>query len=223
MERTASQTERVRQRPFISFAITVCNEHAELDRLLSILYDTNKNGSTEIVVLTDSDNTTDVVYDILNEYREHGGMRYYSHSLNMNFANHKNFLNSLCDGEWILQLDADEFPSETLLMNLVVILEANDGVDAIWVPRVNTVKGLTDEDVRKWGWQVNERGWINFPDYQMRLFRNRPEIKWTKPVHEQLVGYSTWANLPANEVYALYHPKEIERQRKQNEFYDTIA
>jgi hypothetical protein len=41
-------------------------------------------------------------------------------------------------------------------------------------------------------------------------------------VHERIVGYNTLSVLPAEEQYCLYHPKQIERQEKQNAYYDTI-
>ena len=77
------------------------------------------------------------------------------------------------------------------------------------MPRVNTVAGITDEHIQKWGWKLNEDGWVNFPDWQMRIYRNKEEIYWIKPVHEQLKGYTKFANLPAEEKFALYHPKNI--------------
>ena len=47
-------------------------------------------------------------------------------------------------------------------------------------------------------------------------------IKWSKPVHEQLVGYKDYARLPVNSEYCLWHPKDIDRQEKQNNFYKEI-
>ena len=41
-------------------------------------------------------------------------------------------------------------------------------------------------------------------------------------VHEVLEGYDTWSNLNEVEEFALYHPKDIERQVKQNNYYDTL-
>ena len=103
------------------------------------------------------------------------------------------------------------------------ILEANDGVESYWVPRVNTVAGITEGHIQKWGWRLNEEGWVNFPDWQMRIYQNKEEIYWIKPVHEQLKGYTKFANLPAEEKFALYHPKNIGKQEKQNAFYNTIG
>ena len=34
-------------------------------------------------------------------------------------------------------------------------------VDLIYLPRVNTVEGLTDEHIQKWRWNVDEKGRVN--------------------------------------------------------------
>ena len=41
-------------------------------------------------------------------------------------------------------------------------------------------------------------------------------------VHEKLEGFVTFAALPAEPALALYHPKDIKRQEKQNNYYDTL-
>ena len=101
------------------------------------------------------------------------------------------------------------------------ILEIND-VDLIWLPRVNTVKGLTEEHIKKWGWNVSEKGWVNYPDYQGRVYRNCDYIKWVKPVHEQLTGHKNFSHLPPREEFSLYHHKEIKKQEQQNKMYEGI-
>ena len=101
------------------------------------------------------------------------------------------------------------------------ILEMNS-VDLIWIPRVNTVDGMTQEHIQKWGWKVSEKGWVNFPDYQARVFLNSPEVKWTRKVHEHITGHTTQAHLPPHEELSLYHPKTIKKQEKQNELYEKI-
>jgi hypothetical protein len=123
---------------------------------------------------------------------------------------------------FIFQIDADEIPSEYLMENIKDILDYNKDVDLFFVPRVNTVDGLTTEHIKKWNWQVNESGWVNFPDYQTRLYRRTSEIEWQGKVHERIMGYNTLSVLPAEEQYCLYHPKKIDRQEKQNAYYDTI-
>ena len=64
---------------------------------------------------------------------------------------------------------------------------------------------------------------INWPnDYQARLWKNRPNIRWTKEVHETLEGYNNYTFLPAEGKYCFEHHKTIERQEKQNKFYEGI-
>ena len=100
--------------------------------------------------------------------------------------------------------------------------ESNPDNEVYLVPRVNTVDGLTDEHISKWGWNVNDSGWVNWPDYQWRIYKNSDDINWVNKVHEKLEGFKTYAPLPQIESMALYHPKDIERQEKQNEYYDTL-
>jgi hypothetical protein len=126
------------------------------------------------------------------------------------------------NGIFIFQIDADEMPSEYIIDNLSEILDFNKDVDLFFVPRINTVEGLTDSHIKKWRWEVNEKGWVNFPDYQTRIYRRTSEIEWQGKVHERIVGYNTLSVLPQDEQFCLYHHKQIERQEKQNDYYDTI-
>ena len=142
--------------------------------------------------------------------------------MNNDFASFKNNLKDNAKGIFIFQIDADEIPSEHLMENIKDIIEYNKDVDLFFVPRINTVDGLTKEHIKKWKWQVNELGWVNFPDYQTRLYRRTSEIQWQGKVHERIVGYNTLSVLPQEEQYCLYHHKQIERQEKQNDYYDTI-
>ena len=208
----------------ISYAIPVCNEVEEIKNLTKYLLKW-KSPEDEIVILVDETNHTQEVKDYVEAFAEEciddNVIRAY-HPLNKNFAEHKNYLNSLCSGDWILQLDADEYPDDYLMEAIPYVILNNPDVEAYWLSRINTVSGLTQEHIAKWGWQVNDKGWINFPDHQMRLYKNSPDIKWIKPVHERLVGYKKFGHMPGNPEYCLHHPKSIERQERQNKFYDTI-
>ena len=128
----------------------------------------------------------------------------------------------MCNGDYIYQIDADELPPKYLLENLSYILKANENVDVYRVPRINTVQGLTQEHVQKWGWRVDKKGWVNFPDYQWRIYKNDSNIKWVNKVHEILTGFETMSQLPTEEEYCLLHDKTIEKQEKQNAYYDTL-
>lgn len=63
---------------------------------------------------------------------------------------------------------------------------------------------------------------VNWPDYQWRIWKNKPEIKWVNKVHERLDGFKTYTAMPDVEYFALNHPKTIEKQEKQNNYYDTL-
>ena len=206
----------------ISYAITVKDELNELQRLVTFLID-RKRTEDEIVILYDSKGGSEAVEEWLraNSVTSHY-YRWYSSKFNNNFADHKNYLNMLCTGDYIFQIDADEIPHENLIEKLPSILEHNSSVDLYIVPRVNTVTGLTPEHTQKWGWNVNENGWVNWPDYQTRIYRKSPEIKWVNKVHERLGGQKEFAYIPMEEEWALYHPKTIERQEKQNNYYETL-
>ena len=206
----------------ISYAITVCNEHKEIEKLLTFLFE-HKRKEDQVVVQMDTSATKEV-WNVCESFegKPFDEYKLTSFSLSKNFASYKNNLNKNCKGEWIFQIDADEIPNEYLIEALPFILEANEDIEAFWVPRVNTVAGITDEHIAKWGWKLNEDNWVNFPDWQMRIYRNLETIYWIKPVHEQLKGYTKFANLPSEEKYSIYHPKDIGRQEKQNAFYSTI-
>jgi glycosyltransferase involved in cell wall biosynthesis len=142
-------------------------------------------------------------------------------SLNNDFASFKNNLKSHCSKDYIFQIDADEIPHEYLIEILGEVLDSNN-VDIVFVPRINIVEGLTQSHIQQWGWNVNETQWVNFPDYQTRIYKNTDDVTWMGKVHERITGYNTFSNFPAEEQFCLYHHKQIERQEKQNSFYATI-
>lgn len=208
----------------ISYAIPVCNEINELQRLVKFLIK-NKREEDEIVILFDSQNGSKTVEEYLRAQTVNTTtpFTWYSNPLNNDFAQQKNYLTKMCNGDWVFLIDADEYPDEYLCTALPWMIENNPEVEAYWVSRINTVQGLTPEHIQKWGWRVNNKGWVNFPDKQMRIYKNNPDkIKWTKPVHEQLVGFKQFSQLPANKEYCLWHPKDIKRQEVQNKLYNTI-
>ena len=207
----------------ITYAVTVCNELEEITKLINFLHPRIKS-EDEILIQYDSDSTTDAVkqYLLIISQLHNTNIRVISYSLNNDFASFKNNLKDNANGIFIFQIDADEIPSEYLVENLSDFIEYNKDVDLFFVPRINTVSGLTPDHIKKWGWNVSQNGWVNFPDYQTRIYRRTSEIEWVGNVHERIVGYNTLSVLPAEEDYCLYHPKQIERQEKQNAYYDTL-
>jgi len=210
----------------ISYAIPVCNEHVELEKLLSFLIK-HIDENDEIVVQCDQGNTTPEVYKVIDSFKFtpvgfKDPLKIIEFPLKGHFSNFKNNLKEQYKGDWIFQIDADELPHEFLITNLKALLEINTTTHMLLVPRINTVDGLTQEHVNKWRWNINENGWVNWPDYQTRIIQNSPKIKWQNKVHEQIVGSSTQGVLPMEEEWALYHPKDIGRQEIQNRLYEHI-
>ena len=205
----------------ISYAITVCNEFVEIQRLVAFLLK-HKRVEDSITILYDTKNGDREIENYLRSHSVNGEFSWFAAPFDNHFANWKNKLTNYCTGDYIFQIDADEIPSEYLIENLYQIISENKDNEVYYVPRVNTVEGLTQEHIKKWRWNVNQEGWVNWPDYQMRIWKNIPEITWKNKVHEVLQGFSTFSALPAIEELALYHPKTIERQEKQNAYYDTL-
>jgi glycosyltransferase involved in cell wall biosynthesis len=204
----------------ISYAITVCNEIEELTKLLNFLQNTMREDD-EIVVQYDETSVTQEVLEYLDIMQKMHKYTIVGFPLNKDFGTFKNNLKNHCTKDYIFSIDADEIPHENLISWLPNVLEDNP-VDVVFVPRVNTVEGLTQEHIQKWGWKVNDKGWVNYPDYQLRVYKRTDEVEWRNKVHETLTGYNTFSNFPSEEEWSLYHPKEIQRQEKQNEFYSTI-
>lgn len=204
----------------ISYAVTVKDELSEIKRLIEFLLK-HKRTEDEIVILYDT-NGSFGVYDYLDTVDEIVNVHVIKDKFQGHFGDWKNLLTSYCTGDYIFQIDADEYPDEILVLTLPEIFELTGDVDIMLVPRINTVEGITEAHIQRWGWTVNDKGWVNYPDYQWRIYRNSPEIKWINRVHEVLTGYKTYATLPQRKEYSLYHPKTIERQVKQNEYYANL-
>lgn len=204
----------------ISYGITVHNETEEINKLLEVLV-SNIDEDDEIIICDDFSNSQ--TRDVIDHWDLHSPdsmvIKHYTRKLEGNFADHKNSVIEKSTGDYIFHIDADEYPNEILLQQLKQILEIND-VDLIWIPRVNTIDGMTDEHIQRWGWRVSEKRWVNYPDYQARVFRRDGDIRWTRPLHEYITGCKTYAHLPPHEELSLYHPKTIEKQEKQNLFYN---
>jgi hypothetical protein len=207
----------------ISYAVTVCDEFVEIQRLLIFLLD-HKRPQDEVVVLVDltKNKPTSELLGFLHKLSSNNKIILSEQNFNGDFSRWKNLLGDSCKGDYIINIDADEMPTEYMMEVIPGIIESNP-VDLIRVPRINTVSNLTGEHIKNWGWEVNDENWVNYPDYQNRIYRNDPKIQWVGKVHEQITGHSTFAQLPMEEFeLALRHDKTIEKQEKQNKYYNTL-
>ena len=206
----------------LSYAIPVKDEFIEIQRLLTFLLE-NKDREDEIVVLWDSKNGDKQVETYLRKMNvEKSLFRWYPYEFDGHFANMKNHLTSLCDGDWIVQLDADEMVTKLFLEYVKKSIELNPEMHLFLIPRINTVEGLTQEHIQKWRWNVNENGWVNFPDYQQRVYKNDGVVKWQNKVHEKITGHSFFGMFPNIPEICIHHHKDIARQERQNNYYLTL-
>jgi len=212
----------------ISYLVTCKNETLELLQLIEKLktHIDFVAPNDEVVILDDFSNNEDTkkILAKAKSYR----FTVVQHELNKNFAEHKNNGSKRCVGDYIVQIDADEYLYPALLNNMHELLESNPTVELYRVPRVNIVRGATDNDARNWGWHISKLSefgdlpiinWGN-GDYQSRIYKNSLRIQWQKPLHETIVGASIVAHLPKEVEWSIIHDKTIDRQRAQNEFYN---
>lgn len=206
----------------ISYTITACDEEKELLILLDTLTP-HITDDDELIIQLDSGRVTSEVRMVIDQYLETvKNMIVVEFPLENDFSRFKNNLKRYCTKDWIFNIDADEVPSSFLLTNLNEMLKINEGVDMFLVPRWNTVFNITPDHIEKWGWQFDEEERVNWPDYQTRLYRNKESILWKNKVHERISGFETYAQLPEDEAYCLYHMKTIHKQESQNMFYQNI-
>lgn len=204
----------------ISYGITVNNEAEEIVKLLDVLIPLiDKND--EVIVLQDVTNKDQDVAEILDGYGDR--IIRLEARLDGDFATFKNNLIKAARKKYLFQIDADEIPKESLIKGIKSYLSEKRKDDVFMVPRINIVNGVTNKHIEQWDWKVNEKGYINFPDYQYRIFKLNKGIVWENKVHERLSNYKTIASLPCSDYsMCLLHIKEIQKQEQQNSFYDTI-
>ncbi len=202
----------------ISYGITVADEEFEFKRLVNSLQPYLLKDE-EIIILADSNKVTDKV----KEHASLCNLKINYFSFNKNFADFKNQFFSICSKDYLFQIDADEQIPPSLLYLLRSVAKNKDA-DLLWVPRINIVHGATEIDIQKFNWKINENGWEGFPDYQSRFVDLKSNIRWAGEVHETLTGAINQKIVQQNphELYSILHVKNIEKQRSQNSFYETI-
>lgn len=201
----------------LSYLVTSHNETECLDYLLSLLVK-SKGDNHEIVLIDDYSDNIDTL-QIIEKYKNN--VQFFQHRLDKNYGAHKNFGIEQCKGKWIFQVDADEYPTAGMLENIDAILDANDSNEVIWVPRCNYFEGVTDDDIKMWGWRFHD-GMINFPDYQSRLYKNQSHIRYLRRLHEKVEGFKSFSFIPPQKDFALVHKKTIEKQRQTNLNYNKL-
>jgi len=199
------------------YGITVSTEEKEVLRLIKYLKDNTKN---DIVVQYDESKDNSDLIDKIKKF----DVTLTSYVFDGDFSNFKNNLNLTCEetckADYIFQLDADEMISDYLVNNIDSIIEENPQVELFYLPRINTVEGITMEHINKWKWNLDKQGRINFPDYQGRIYKSN--LQWSGNVHERIVGVKNYSLFPLEEEFCIIHNKTIKKQEEQNELYSSL-
>jgi len=200
----------------ISYAICVCNEDRELNSLVNFLLKV-KDEEDEINILVDSKNVTPEVREVLKSHGDNIVVN--EREFDGKFSDHRNYHATKCTGDYIFAIDADEMPQEALITNIKTF----DG-DIMYMPRINICPGYTADWITDYKFNLNEMGWVNWPDYQGRYYKNNGEIKWSNDLHEKLEGPNPdkVAMLEAKPLVALWHIKTVERQDRQRAYYESL-
>lgn len=206
----------------ISFCITVADEETEFFKLLNHLKPFLREGD-EVLVKVDLTKVTQKMLSYIDGTHRRSIESIVNHwfvgEFKGNFSEWKNELIPNCKNPIIFFLDADELPNPQLLEDLPLIMELNEGVDIIGVPRINFVEGITEDYIKQMKWRQEPDGRLNWCDYQYRVMRNKPGIEWGGEVHETLQGGRLKTELPTEDEYALLHVKTFDKQKLQNKRY----
>lgn len=206
----------------ISYAITVSSEVDEPINLIKFLHH-NKHPQDEICVLLDKPKVHHWTLDQVYRFSSANLIKLKESAFQNDFSKWKNELNDMCSGDYIFNIDADEYPSDILISNIHELIEINPEAKIYAVPRVNTVERLTQDHIKNWKWVVDNNNRINWPDYQSRIYKNDPGIYWLGKVHERInIWEESWPLPMDTEDWALYHPKQIEKQEEQNKLYQNL-
>ena len=161
--------------PSISFAICVSEETESFIELVDFV-NLHKKEKDEIVVISDFSKC-----ERIKEHLETKVDKYIYRKLLYDFASHKNIFFSICNGDYIFNLDSDELPSETLIKEVHSIILKHQ-CDLFWLPRLNYFDGVDEKTAKHYGWSIDKdkNNAINFPDYQGRIYKNNNKLRWNK-------------------------------------------
>lgn len=128
-----------------------------------------------------------------------------------NFEIQKNYALDNTNNDWRILIDADE-SFDHLLWNQIpwhIWAADQEGVDCISLPRINIVNDLTHEMVENQGWQLSFFNWINYPDYQERIYKKN--CRYAGRTHERIVGSKNNSALIGQHIV---HRKSFDRQAR---------
>jgi GT2 family glycosyltransferase len=194
----------------LTYTIQVCNESRELFSLLNVLTRIIDD-EDEINVVADSKNVTDKVERVLEHFKNR--INVFKRPFD-GFGKNDNFHKEMATGEYIFGMDADEIPQESLIKSVKKIIKET-GAEIIAVPRINIHPGITEQEATDFGFNINEVGFINWPDYQTRIYKKCDHIYWTDELHTKLTGSTKFIGIKPVPTFALWHIKSMDKQKSR--------
>ena len=168
------------ERPKISLCMIVKDEREYLERCIE-----SAREAVDEIVVVDTGSEDDTV-----EIAQKLGAKVYHQKWENDFSKARNFSLENATGDWILYLDADETLTTDACAEMRRLAESADVMGYLLIQRNYT------DDPKAAGWRPCDAGCAEsrghagwFPAPIVRLFRNRPEIRFEGAVHE-LVDYS---------------------------------
>lgn len=179
-----------------SLHLLVKDEIALLPRLLEYV----SPWMDEIIVVDTG--STDGTLEVARQYTD----RVFQVHLDHNFSVARNFGLSKAKREWIFHLDADEWPTETLLNWLVRFVgdRKSTQYEGVAIRRHNTVGGENIGDMTY--------------EYHIRFFRRM--YRFEGRVHERINAADRHV-IRAPRMAIIEHFKSAARQERQNKFYEA--
>lgn len=201
----------------MSFSFCLCTHNEGKDYITKCLDNITKalENEDEIIVVDDYSN-----YETLETIKRYN-IQFFQHALNKNFAKQKNFLLSKCNKDYIFLFDADEYIDFSKILEIKSIVKKFLNYDAWYIPRKNILLNTDEKTIKEMNWNI-QNGLFNYPDYQLRIFKNNKNIHFEGKLHEQVVGYNNSNKLPTDLDFDIIHVKTQERQLKQHFFYESI-
>ena len=213
------------------FVINACIEDDDLYCILNTIMKL-KERDDRVVVCLDKGLTNERMPKIVNYFNAE--LAWFDLH-NSNFQERFEFHKTLFKNDLVFAWDADEIVPYLLLKVFREPFQNDPELDMLLVPRINLFPDATPENVSIM--YVGDRrqneilesqarhplGWVNWPDYQLRVHRPMPYLKWGPATHSSIIGYKKAAQLPADPAIALVHIKTVEHQDRILRFYDKLG
>lgn len=185
LKKSPEKSSEMQPSPTLTAAAILNPDEPELDKFIDNL----PLWIDELVIVWDCTTTTQAP-----EIKTQITTKQISRPLRKDFSAQRNLMLSLCEGDWIIYLDADELMSKQSWASLRNIISSTD-IDAVYLPRKTF---YPDKKHCRMGYGL-------WPDLQLRLFRNSPKLSFERPIHEKLTGFAMPAIFTGAEILHITH------------------